>query len=190
MLAGLEPRSVLEPERNERRRRRQPPVPQPRLPLREAIHHFLEANGELPSHRRLTHFARQLHIALELRSKPWAEHLDEARAYRASLGLTTPAENPKPQGHAARKTVKVPEGGIPGAPRRVIRRGSSLYNEEDCVAALRRFDEEAPSSEPCTQKRYLEFSVEHGTVPPKHFQRYGGFTKLMQLARRKLTTES
>jgi hypothetical protein len=65
------------------------------LPLAEAIHHYVEANGELPSTGSMETFAKLADIAIEDKSKPWAEHLDDARAHRSSLGLTTPSENPR-----------------------------------------------------------------------------------------------
>lgn len=184
-LAGLEPRAALESAREERRRiarEARDSAPRAKLPLAEAIHHFLEANGELPSYRRLEAFARQLEITVEVRSKPWAEHLDDARAYRAGLGLSSPVEGPKPRGHAVRKEIKVPADGIPGAPRR-YGKGRTRHTEADCIAALRRFDRELPAREPRTRARYLEFSVSEGMVSPSYFDRYGGFTKLMREAR-------
>jgi hypothetical protein len=181
-IAGLEPRSVLGPLREPQRRRRARLDRRTRLPLAEAIHHFVEANGELPATGSMETFAKLADIALESKSKPWAEHLDDARAYRSSLGLTTPSENPGPgRPKTPKAEIKIPAGGIPGAPKR--RKGRSRYSEADCIADLQRFDREIPASEARTQKRYLAFSVEHGTVPPKHFQRYGGFTELMRKAR-------
>jgi hypothetical protein len=182
--AGLEPRSDLRPLREPLRRRRARRTLRAPLPLAEAIHHFVEANGELPSTNSIEAFAKLADVVIESRSKPWAEYLDDARAYRASLGLTTPPDNPrrgKPK--TPKAEVKVPAGGIPGAPKR--RKGRSHHSEADCIADLQRFDRELPASEPRTQKRYLAFSVEHGTVPPARFQRYGGFTRLMNIARKR-----
>lgn len=179
-LAGLEPRTTLAPRPNTR------PAPDPkslRLDIEVAIHHFIESNDSMPSEKSLQDFARLVGTAVATRSKPWADHLDDARAYRAQLGLDSPSENPKPLGHAVRREVKVPEGGIPGAPP--SRKGRRRYSEEDCLNAVERFDREAPPSEPRTRPRYARFSVEHGTVPPNNFRHYGGFTALMKKARQR-----
>ena len=180
-LAGLEPRSALEAVR-QKTRRKGPEWNDPRLPLVELIHHFLEANGEMPSRVRHYDFARELGIAVEVPSKDWLDHLEDARAYRAELGLDSPG-NPRARGKGARKQLKLPADGIPGAPLRLERKGRTRYSEEDCIESLRRFDAELPPREPRTRARYLPFSVDHGTVPPSHFDRYGGFRKLMEEAR-------
>jgi hypothetical protein len=177
LLAGLAARpAVRDCGENQRKHRG--------MLLAVAIHHFYEVNGCLPSREALREFARRLGIALEQHGKkPWAEVLEDARVYRSSLGLETPAAD-EPRPRLKRSDVKVPKGGIPGAtPASPIKRGQHRYTREDCLEALRCFDAELPASEPRTQKRYLAFSTEQGRVPPSRFQRFGGFTQMMREAR-------
>jgi hypothetical protein len=183
-FAGLPPRSALQPLREEsRKRRRASQAPETRaMPLEVAIHHYVEANGAMPSRDSLHKFAAMADIAVAALTKSWIEHLDDARDYRKGLGLSSPAEDPKPLGRGRRLEIKVPEGGIPGAPPR--RKGRSRYSEQDCINDLRRFNDELAPGEPRTRDRYVAFASEHGLMSASRFEAYGGFRRLLRKARR------
>lgn len=50
------------------------------------------------------------------------------------------------RGRGARKEVKIPAAGIPGAPTADPPQGRSRYSREDCIAALWGFDSELSSA--------------------------------------------
>jgi hypothetical protein len=149
------------------------------VPIAVAIHHYLESNGleAWPSWKRLAKFGELADISIAERSKPWKEHIAEARAYREARGLPCPAAMPKPTGRGAPlPTVKVPKGGIPGAPKRGSRRGR--YTREDMIEALRLFDRELPPGQPRTQKAYVAFRRGQNLPAASGFAQHGGFSAL------------
>jgi hypothetical protein len=116
--AELEPRANLRDQRFHRGRRPDS------LPLVEAIHHYVEANGELPSKLRFIEFRRLADVKVEDWQGSWRDALKAAIEYREGLGFKGPTEMPragKPRAGEIRQ-VKIPKGGIP-VPRPGFRRG-------------------------------------------------------------------
>lgn len=174
-LADLEARSTLRKQRFHRGRHPDS------LPLVEAIHHYVEANGELPSKGDFERFRKLVDAKIESRTGGWKDYLKEAIAYRQSLGLTGPTELPTIAGRRGRgkREIKVPQGGIPGAAPR-LGKGRRKYDEDDCVAAVRRYVEEDDG--PHNQKGYLVFAGRHGLPTPSLFQDHGGWRVLRRKA--------
>lgn len=175
-IAELEPRTTLRDQRHRRGRRPDS------LPLVEAIHHYVEANGALPSREQFKEFRRLADVKVETRSGGWAEALKAAIKYRAELGLTEPTEMPamgKPPAGASRQ-VKIPAGGIPGAVPG-LKKGKSKYAEADCVAAVRRYLEEDEG--PHNQKGYLLFAGRHALPAPSYFGDHGGWRAVRRKAK-------
>ena len=79
-IAELEPRSNLRDQRRHRGRRLDS------LPLVEAIHHYVEANGTLPSREQFKEFRRLADVKVETRSGGWTDALRAAIAYGRSSG--------------------------------------------------------------------------------------------------------
>lgn len=75
--------------------------------------------------------------------------------------------------------MRVPEDGIPGAPRRGER---DVYSAEDCVAAAVLFlDQAAPGQ--TSQKHYLVYASKNGLPSPGTFVKHGGYGEIMRQAR-------
>jgi hypothetical protein len=53
-----------------------------------AIHHYVEANGTLPSGEQFKEFRRLANVKVETRPGGWTAALRETVEYRARLGLT------------------------------------------------------------------------------------------------------
>jgi len=123
----------------------------------ELIHHYVEANDELPSKDDFEKFRKLADVKVESRKGTWKEHLEATIKYRETLGLTGPRELPTIAGRRGRgpREIKLPAGGIPGAVPR-LGKGRRKYSGTDCVAAVRRYLEEDDG--PHTQKGYLVFS--------------------------------
>jgi hypothetical protein len=92
------------------------------MPIEEAIHHFVEANGRWPSYEHLYEFINKLGIIVESPNRVWHELggtaavIAKARVYRTSLGLKSPEGTAKIGRPAGVLEIRVPEGGLPGAP--------------------------------------------------------------------------
>lgn len=179
-MAGLEPRQSLAAERARTRRRR------PGLPLAEAIHHFVEANGRWPSSTDLFEFGQRLDISIERhdRSVGWSAHLEQARNYRAELELESPGLPFRSRrSRETRPPILIPDGGIPGAPPRQ-KRGSGAVTEEDILEALQRFEAELPAAQSRTRAAYKRFAVENGLPSPTTIdRRFSGFKAMLAKAR-------
>lgn len=145
---------------------------------------YLQANGCWPTFHALLEFAGLLDIGLQAKAgRPWSEWIEEARAYRESIGIETADDLPGPQGGGLE--IKIPAGGIPGAPRR-RRVGSGVITEADCLAALERFDRELPAGEKRTRKAYKAFATKHGLVSATTIdKRFGGFKSMLERARQR-----
>lgn len=178
-LAFLEPRQVLRQQRDLAQRGRRPES----MPLVKAIHHYVEANGELPTKRRLLEFARLADLQVGEPRRDWSKHVEEAIAYRRTLGLEGPTELPGTTVSPGRPkpAVQVPIGGVPGTnPRRT--HGQPKYSRMDCVTALRRFLEE--SAQRPTQANYAQFAQAFKLPAVSTIQRHGSFKELREEAQR------
>lgn len=175
-LSELEPRSTLREQRFHRGPHRDS------LPMVELIHHYVEANGELPSRNDYEEFRKLAAVKVETRKGTWKQHLEATIKYRETLGLTEPRELPTIAGRRGRgpREIKLPAGGIPGAAPR-LGKGRRKYTEADCVAAVRRYLEEVDG--PHTQKGYLVFSGRHGLPAPSEFDVHGGWRELRRKAK-------
>jgi hypothetical protein len=175
-IAELEPRSDLRDQRRHRGRRPDS------LPLVEAIHHYVEANGTLPSREQFKEFRRLADVKVETRSGGWTDALKATIEYRAGLGLAEPTEMPatgKPPAGASRQ-VKIPAGGIPGAAPGA-KKGKSKYAEADCIEAVRRYLGEDDG--PHNQKGYLLFAGRHKLPAPSYFGDHGGWLAVRRKAK-------
>jgi hypothetical protein len=171
-LAELEPREHL---RDQRRHRG---THSDSLPLPAAIHYYVEANGELPSRDRFEQFRRLADVKVEHRPGKWAEHLEAAIAYRQTLGLSGSTEHPTiVGGRENEKPVRPPTQPIAGAGA-LTGKGRFKHTRQDCISAIEQFTQEG--ERPFTQARYRGFAQRYGLPAPRHFERYGGFRKLLQ----------
>lgn len=172
--AGLEPRAILDEERHRASRGIRG------LPLVEAIHHFVEANGRWPSRSALIRFAELADIGVEgqAQGKPWPDYIDEARAFRADRGLASPERLPR-EVRADPASIRVPSDRIPGAPRR-RKTGSGQHTREELLDALERFDRELPAGASRTRAAYARFAKENRLPAPVTLDRRGdGFTAMI-----------
>lgn len=157
------------------------------LPLAEAIHLFVQSNDELPSHARLDKFAELADFQFESRSKKWREHLQDAIAYRKTLGFEEPTAMPKspiaPGGNPGKPDVKAPApGSIPGVMRRQ-RKGQAQYTRLELVTAIQTYLEQLDGDRP-TQKGYGRFAAKKQLPSASNFRHHGGWTALLKEARR------
>lgn len=173
-IAELEPRAVLAEER--RLASKKPNG----LPLVEAIHAFVEVNDRWPSSPALKRFGELADIGISIRpaGTSWADVLEEARAFRAEQGLTSPTEMPR-EVRADPATIKIPETRIEGAPRR-RKAGVGQHTHEDLLDALEQFDQDLPAGVARTRAAYARFA-KHNRLPAAVTldRRAGGFTAMM-----------
>lgn len=158
------------------------------LPFAIALHHYVEANGTdvWPSRRRLFEFSKLGGFRLPQQMRPWSEHLEEARQYRADLGLGSPATLPRnATAEQNQRPVKPPLAPIEGAPPRAAW-GECIYSDDDLFAALERYDREADSG-PRTRNGYGAFATAHRLPAAHYLSRIGGFTAAMAKIRRRRT---
>ncbi len=159
------------------------------LALPVAIHYFIEANKRMPSSTALLEFGRKLGIRVEhpKRGRRWADVLDEARRYRAELGIETPYGNPKAGGRAVKKEIKIPTDGIPDAPPAGTGRLRSRYSRQDCIEAIVTALNELAETEPgvtLTRTRYLQASKGGRLPAPNLLDRHGTWSELLAEARK------
>lgn len=172
-IAGLEPRAILAEERNLASRKPNG------LPLVEAIHAFVEANDRWPSRPALIRFGELADIAIQQnRDRPWPECLDEARAFRSQLGLSSPTKLP----HETRvplDAIQVPDERIKGAPRR-RKTGAGQRTHDELLDALEQFDRDLPAGVDRTRDAYRQFATGTGLPSATTIDRRGGgFTAMM-----------
>ncbi len=197
-VAGLDPRPATgrsAPAQADAEKAGAPPAPARRrqrrereeMPILEAISHFVDANGRWPSYETILKFINMAAIVVESPRRAWddagstAEMMKRAREYRASLGLDSPSGDGARKGRArAGEQVRIPEGGIAGAPTGRTGRDAYKKTKDEVLDALERFDRELqPPSVPRTRARYVMFASEHGLPSATIFTRHGGFTMLM-----------
>jgi hypothetical protein len=160
------------------------------MPLVEAIHHFVEANGRWPSYETIYQFINKLGIIVESPDRTWhqlgtAAVIEKGREYRTGLGLESPPGSGARKGRAPWGTeIKVPEGGIPGALTGRTGRAAVERTKEELLDALDRFDLELrPRSVPRTRARYVTFASQHQLPSATTINKHGGFTKMLAEAR-------
>ena len=137
---------------------RKPFPGQPGISVIAAMHRFIESNQRCPTMADLDEWGSAEHLAIAVRDRPINQYRAELRAYRASLGLSTPAD---PSGEPRVPPVRS------GQPAEVERKRFSWESAERCVRALVRFLFELPPDNPrVTQAFYTEAVVGHSDLPP------------------------
>jgi hypothetical protein len=156
------------------------------MPLPEIIHHFVEWNGEWPSHTRLREFTQAIDVRMRARkrtggkARPWVEEIEDARAYRTALGLDSPTEMPKKTGRGNKKPVCFPPDGLPGAPKTDERK---FYERTDVLAALRQFVADTPRGRR-SEKQYGVYATDNELPSVSTCQKFGGYQALLREAER------
>lgn len=183
-LAGLEPRQTSGRKGQKGETGMRGVVPEP-----VAIHHYFEAGNSLdywPSMERLTEFSVLADFRLKRqKSKRWHEILEEARLYRAKLGLPSPTKSLSRGRNAAAPVIGTP-GCIPGAAPKRKAHANRPYTDAELWAALERYDREAPAGAR-TQTGYRNFATANAMPSGSLMHRIGGFRKAMNAVRAKRT---
>lgn len=160
------------------------PPPRPKgMPVSEVLTHFVKANGWWPTNQVLREFSRQLDIIMGSPSaQPGDKQRADASALLAAEGWPLPTSD-KPPRDAASREIKLPAGGIPGAPSRS--EGDRKWTKEACIDAMVRWLDRFPRGEKgLTKSRYRAFAKGKPDFPsPSRFDDYGGWAAIKDAAR-------
>jgi len=154
------------------------------FPAEQAAVEFIKANGFWPSADSLREFARLLD--LRMGPVPPAKELrDKTTLLLVTQGIRVPTKG-APRGRGAKLKIKLPKGGIPGAPTRT----DADWTEEKVIERLADWLEGLPARTTTTLKAYRAATTANDYYPSHDtIQRHAdNFTAALKRARKVVQT--